>query len=229
MKKRYVLILVGTLIAVNSSVLGANIDENIEEIVEDNAVEQLESQNEIDLNEDTDIISTENNDNENDNYEISDEFIIESVDVYDMDEMVIGDNYESGDEFILDSDDVEEAEIEAEAFSEQADDEINMESELLDDAEIDTEKNYEYEVIDNEVYIVKYIGNDAEVVLPSKIAGYPVTVIGDYAFDGCDTLKSIVIPETVTRLGSCIIRGTSVTSIIIPNNINFPTKSLLLQ
>lgn len=57
-----------------------------------------------------------------------------------------------------------------------------------------------YEVIDNnEVTIVdSYVSGD--VVIPEMLAGYPVTVIGEKAFEAQWELTSISLPETVTRI-----------------------------
>ena len=42
---------------------------------------------------------------------------------------------------------------------------------------------------------------DNEIIIPEEIDGYRVTRIGYGAFRGCDTLKSIVIPDSVTEIG----------------------------
>ena len=43
--------------------------------------------------------------------------------------------------------------------------------------------------------LVKYIGDDYEVIIPDK-----VKVIGAYAFNKCEKLKSVVIPDSVTDI-----------------------------
>lgn len=68
--------------------------------------------------------------------------------------------------------------------------------------------DYNYMVLtDGTVEITKYIGDDVDVVIPSKIKGKKVTSIGSYAFKkeyfdgpGLD-IKSVVIPEGVTNIG----------------------------
>ncbi len=51
------------------------------------------------------------------------------------------------------------------------------------------------------VTITKYLGDNASVWVPEKIAGYTVTGIGDKCFQK-QSLKSICIPETVTFIGN---------------------------
>ena len=42
---------------------------------------------------------------------------------------------------------------------------------------------------------------DSELVIPSVLNGYTVTSIGDWAFNGCDGLTGIEIPDSVTNIG----------------------------
>lgn len=54
---------------------------------------------------------------------------------------------------------------------------------------------FEYEINDGSVTIVKYISNQADVVIPAEIDGYPVTRIGEKAFADCTFLASVVLPN----------------------------------
>jgi len=40
-----------------------------------------------------------------------------------------------------------------------------------------------------------------EVIIPSTLGGYPVTAIGQYAFDYCNSLTGVTIPDSVTTIG----------------------------
>lgn len=75
---------------------------------------------------------------------------------------------------------------------------------------------------DGESYSVTGIGTceDTDVVIPSTYAGLFVTSIGNCAFQCCDSLTSITIPESVTSIGSyAFAECTSLASIKIPNNV----------
>ena len=51
------------------------------------------------------------------------------------------------------------------------------------------------------VVITKYLGNDAEVVIPSEIDGKTVTLIDDDAFRNNEKLKSVKLPDTLIGIG----------------------------
>ena len=53
---------------------------------------------------------------------------------------------------------------------------------------------------DGTLAIVQYYGNDKEFVIPSEIDGIPVTEIYGNAFEGCKSLTSVTIPDTVTTI-----------------------------
>ena len=60
-----------------------------------------------------------------------------------------------------------------------------------------------YDIYNDEVTITDCAETVTKVEIPSKIDGYPVTAIGDYAFECCTNLTSIVIPDGVTTIGFC--------------------------
>ena len=54
--------------------------------------------------------------------------------------------------------------------------------------------------------INKYLGDDSVVMIPEKIGGYSVVAIGGKCFEK-QSLKGVVIPETVTSIGNNAFQG----------------------
>ena len=68
--------------------------------------------------------------------------------------------------------------------------------------------------------VSRYIGTATEVYIPATYRGLPVTSIGNQAFQYCDSLTSITIPDSVTSIGDYAFRGcSSLTSITIPDSV----------
>ena len=62
--------------------------------------------------------------------------------------------------------------------------------------------DYKYVLLDNgTAEIVKYTGKAETLTIPAELNGHCVTSIGDSAFWGRTSLKSINIPDSVTSIG----------------------------
>src|SRR6266404_1387018 len=94
--------------------------------------------------------------------------------------------------------------------------------------------DYTYVFDGAEIIITGYTGPGGDVAIPDYIDGYPVTIIGSYAFFGVTSLTSVGVAAfgPCTRLTSVtILNGadsirhgafygcTSLTSITIPNSV----------
>lgn len=64
-------------------------------------------------------------------------------------------------------------------------------------------EDYQYKVVGGEAWITGYKGSEVEILIPSKIGGYPVVGIDSYAFYyyGCK-LVSVIIPGGVREIGA---------------------------
>ena len=64
------------------------------------------------------------------------------------------------------------------------------------------------------VTITKYTGTESTVILPSTISSWPVTKIGEAAFQDNTTITSVTIPANVTEIGANAFAGcTNLTSV----------------
>lgn len=76
--------------------------------------------------------------------------------------------------------------------------------------------------VDGESYRVNGIGSfDGEdLVIPATYKNLPVTTIENQAFENCETLKSVVIPDSVTYIGHTAFSGCfNLQSTTLPNSI----------
>lgn len=109
-------------------------------------------------------------------------------------------------------------------------------------AEENASEDFEYKILpDGTISITEYAGEEANVVVPETIDGYVVSTIGR-AFSHIDTIKSIVLPDTVTvieedafsscralkeinipegvkSIGAHAFRHTQITEIILPDSL----------
>jgi uncharacterized repeat protein (TIGR02543 family) len=61
--------------------------------------------------------------------------------------------------------------------------------------------------------------------IPSSFNGKPITKIGNYAFEGCKNLTSVVIPDNITYIGSRAFRSCSnLKEITIPDSVTSSLK-----
>ncbi|WP_298483740.1 leucine-rich repeat protein [uncultured Ruminococcus sp.] len=69
--------------------------------------------------------------------------------------------------------------------------------------------DYKYKVNSDgqSVTLTGYTGSDTEIVIPSTLFGTPVTVIGEYLFDGNKNLVSVTIPDGVTSIEDSAFRS----------------------
>ena len=84
-----------------------------------------------------------------------------------------------------------------------------------------------YTIVNNEVRITDYTGTATNLTIPSKISGKPVTWIDGSAFEGCQSLKSVTIPNSVTTIWSGAFASCeNLESITIPDSVTFMGNSI---
>ena len=80
--------------------------------------------------------------------------------------------------------------------------------------------NLKHEVKDSAVTITgSVIEPSGSLIIPSRIEGKPVTIIGSGAFLICERLTSITIPDSVTSIGDLCFASAGLTSIAIPDSV----------
>lgn len=80
--------------------------------------------------------------------------------------------------------------------------------------------DFSYSTNNGAVTITGYTGTRGAITIPSSIEGYPVTSIGDAAFQGHSTLTSVTIPGSVTSIGSGAFNNCAgLTGVTIPSSV----------
>lgn len=85
-----------------------------------------------------------------------------------------------------------------------------------------SDKNWEYHfnTEDKTVTIAKYLGEGEEMSVPEKYRNRMVTCIGAHAFAGCTSLRSVIIPNSVTEIGEmAFVNCSGLTNVEIPSSV----------
>ncbi|MDE5765419.1 MAG: leucine-rich repeat domain-containing protein [Ruminococcus sp.] len=80
--------------------------------------------------------------------------------------------------------------------------------------------DFKFEVYSDHAVLTRYSGEEADVVIPDTVSEVPVTIIGYQAFDYRQSLKSVVIPDSVKTIGdSAFYECSSLKSVKIADSV----------
>ena len=89
---------------------------------------------------------------------------------------------------------------------------------------------FEYVLEDGACAVTRYTGRMDSVNIPAAIEGTPVTRIGAGAFEGCDTVKEIVVPADVSDIGANAFAGcAALTRVNIPGGVTALADGLFMN
>ena len=91
------------------------------------------------------------------------------------------------------------------AFTAMAAEPETAQAELLEDGD------WQYQLVNGSYVVSKYLGSDAAVTIPTSAVidgnSCRLRAVGDYAFDGNQTLESVIIPADILQLGRGVFRN----------------------
>lgn len=100
----------------------------------------------------------------------------------------------------------QEEKMEAEEIDEQENDDSQekQEESSIQNAALG---NYMYSQSNGKITITKYYGTEEVVEIPTEFDGIPVTSIGTSAFQNCETIRRLTIPDGITKISTNAFSG----------------------
>lgn len=79
---------------------------------------------------------------------------------------------------------------------------------------------FTYRTENGTVTLLTYTGAARRVEVPSEVDGFPVTVIGDRAFQNCSVLEEVILPDGIESIGWFAFSGCiSLRNVRIPHSV----------
>jgi hypothetical protein len=82
------------------------------------------------------------------------------------------------------------------------------------------EEDFEVRFSGETAEIAKYIGKSDIVRVPAVIQGAKVVNIGANAFEKCDKIKEVILPNTITSISRRAFQGAGLIKVNIPDSVN---------
>src|SRR5208282_1585628 len=84
---------------------------------------------------------------------------------------------------------------------------------------LSVQAQFQFTTNNGAITITKYTGPGGAVTIPSDTNGLPVTAIGTNAFELYFSMTSVVIPNSITNIGTSAFNDTGLISVTIPDSV----------
>lgn len=95
-----------------------------------------------------------------------------------------------------------------------------MTSKTVDFNSFKTEGHYKYQIIDGFAKIIKYDGDEENLLIPGVLGSIVVTVIGESAFEYCNSIINVTIPDSIKIIEDYAFKySSSIKDVKIPDSV----------
>ncbi len=97
--------------------------------------------------------------------------------------------------------------------------EVKPNNEVASSLRPNPNRDFVWRVVGQKIEIQKYIGNSQKVVIPRSIEGKPVEILGKSIFNDCHDVESIIMPDSVVKIGEGAFMSCGIKNIVIPDSV----------
>lgn len=82
-------------------------------------------------------------------------------------------------------------------------------------------QKFQFQYVDNDSYCISsYEGDEAEVKVPAEYNRKPISILGDQLFQGHAEITSVILPPSLTDIGTLCFDGCSqLSTVVLPDSI----------